>query len=183
MAEIAIGEELAHGALLERDNTMGFASFQELPSRNLQIPDQHFASVSAPPVYDTSQSIKQITALAAYLSPDARARRKAAVAKANYEYRLYSSGTNKDPFFLYKVRAYNDAHMKAINGKLGGQPWTARELAAAKAAGVTLPLSRGELKTTAPVFGSLPTDQPLPTSTDEEEPESIVDNSQMDETE
>jgi hypothetical protein len=85
---------------------MGFANFQQLPSHDLHVPEFHPAQVPAPPVYNTTETIAPLLNLANYLSPVERAKRKAVIAKANYEYRLYSGGGDprliKDPFFYLK---------------------------------------------------------------------------------
>lgn len=82
----------------------------------------HPIPIERPPVYPTGEMIKPILALADYLSPDSRAKRKAAVAKANYEYRLYQPGGIAENQALWKyktnVLAQRAAYLKIENENL-----------------------------------------------------------------
>lgn len=94
---------------------MAFAQFVQLPNRLGSLPEIFRpVNIPAPPVYDTGALVKPILNLAEYLSPESRAKRKAAVAKANFEYRMYSSDNmaTKDPFYYYKLREYQDRHRR-----------------------------------------------------------------------
>lgn len=87
---------------------MSFETFQHLPNYDLQIPRFTPVNIPPPPVYNTTETIAPLLHLAEYLSPDARALRKAVVAKANFEYRAYTSGNPKaflDPQFYLRLRA------------------------------------------------------------------------------
>lgn len=104
---------------------MSFANFQQLPSHDLHVPEFHPLPVPAPPVYNTTETIAPLLNLANYLSPVERAKRKAVIAKANYEYRLYAGGGDprliKDPFFYLKRQKLmtdimaKQAYMKKLN--------------------------------------------------------------------
>src|SRR5450631_1947547 len=85
---------------------MGFENLQRLPSAQLDIPKYQPYIQPPPPVYDTSATIHSLQALAEYMSPNARALRQAAVAKANYEYRMYRPGglAEKNAMWMSQLR-------------------------------------------------------------------------------
>jgi hypothetical protein len=84
-------------------------AFETYPNYNIRLPEVPRPMAPTPiPVYDTSQSIKQLQMLSEYFSPLARAQRAAAVAKANWEYRVYHSNNPAamlNPMFGPTLRA------------------------------------------------------------------------------
>lgn len=114
-------------------------SFETFPGYHINVPEIfHPAPVERPPIFNTSETIAPLLHLAQYLSPEARALRKAAVAKANWEYRAYTSGNPRaalDPLFYWHLRGAraNIAHIealtkKALEGKGGADPRVAPRL-------------------------------------------------------
>lgn len=101
----------------EEDN-MGFES---LPNKLGAIPEFHPLPVQTPPTYNTQAAIAPLLHLADYLSPRKRAMRKAAVAKANYEYRMYRPGgpAEKNAAWMYEgrslARQIQQARLRKLN--------------------------------------------------------------------
>lgn len=127
---------------------MGFQQLQTLPARLGNIPEIfHPTNIPAPPVYNTDAAVAPLLKLAEYLSPDARARRKAAVAKAAYDYWMYAPGGQayKNVTWLNEQRGrerqIKTLQIDALNRRKIGRPYTAEEMDAFRRMGIIPPAS------------------------------------------
>lgn len=152
---------------------MGFAS---LPNRLGNLPEiYHAIPVERPPVYDTTAMITPLLHLADHFSPESRAKRQAAVAKANYEYRLYAGGGMDKLWWMKNQQqqmqmrltasniAKNEAYVKKLNERSGADK-EAQQMANYFGTTLTTP-SATSIVTPPPADGTTSFTEPdLPTS-------------------
>lgn len=76
--------------------------FDRLPDRLGSLPElYHPVQPVAPPIQNTSEMIKPLLHLAEYLSPESRARRKAIVAEAAFNYWKYAPGGPAEKEYMW----------------------------------------------------------------------------------